>query len=637
MRIDVKKFLFIGVAEDKNAFFKKAQEAGVIDFIDIGKSIEQSTEVNDMAAAIKVLRGLPTLPQLDSNEFSQAASIVSQILQLKNQLGKLSEELRVTTLEIARVGIFGDFSTEDVRFIAKEGNRKIQFFFAKHGRANKEELPENLIYIASEHGLDYFVAINAVETQYPNFVEIRIEHPLGELKKRKSEIERSIHELEQQLKEYAQYNTLLHHALIYKLNAHNLLVAQSEVQTTLDNSLFVSAGWIPENKVASIQPLLEKMHVHAEEIAIEPTDAIPTYLENHGAHRIGEDLVHIYDTPSHKDKDPSLWVLISFAFFFSFIVGDGGYGLIFLIAALYFHYKFPDAKGSKRRFLNLFTILCVACIAWGLLTSSFFGISLSPDNPLKKYSLIEWMVEKKAAYHISHEDSTYTHWVTKYPGLKEVKDPAAFVRQAATTENGNTDYELISKFSDNIMLELALFVGCVHILLSMSRYLNRNWITLGWMLFIIGSYLYLPSYLEATSMTQYIAGIDVDSAAKNGMYLIIGGISLSMIIAIFKNKLLGLLEIMTAVQVFSDVLSYLRLYALGLAGSIVTATINDSAAGIPFIFAAILIFIGHGVNIMLSIMSGVIHGLRLNFLEWYHYSFEGDGKKFKPLQKLTIE
>jgi len=101
---------------------------------------------------------------------------------------------------------------------------------------------------------------------------------------------------------------------------------------------------------------------------------------------------------------------------------------------------------------------------------------------------------------------------------------------------------------------------------------------------------------------------------------------------VLKNKWLGLLEIMNSIQVFADILSYLRLYALGLAGAIVAATINEMAAKMPVVIAFVVILMAHGINMILGIMSGVIHGLRLNFLEWYHYSFEGGGKAFKPLR-----
>lgn len=92
------------------------------------------------------------------------------------------------------------------------------------------------------------------------------------------------------------------------------------------------------------------------------------------------------------------------------------------------------------------------------------------------------------------------------------------------------------------------------------------------------------------------------------------------------------METLNVIQVFSDVLSYLRLYALGMAGMIVAQTFNGLGERFGIVIGTIIILIGHTVNINLSIMSGVIHGLRLNFLEWYHYCFEGGGKLFNPLR-----
>ena len=74
--------------------------------------------------------------------------------------------------------------------------------------------------------------------------------------------------------------------------------------------LFAIEGWVPVNKVDRLKEIIGQLNIYEEEIAIEPTDVIPTYLENHGAARLGEDLVHVYDTPSHTDKDPSMWVLV---------------------------------------------------------------------------------------------------------------------------------------------------------------------------------------------------------------------------------------------------------------------------------------------------------------------------------------
>ncbi len=126
-------------------------------------------------------------------------------------------------------------------------------------------------------------------------------------------------------------------------------------------------------------------------------------------------------------------------------------------------------------------------------------------------------------------------------------------------------------------------------------------------------------------------------AGEVGLYLLIGGIIVATVIAIIQHKWLGLLEPAHAIQVFADVMSYLRLYALGLAGAIVAITINDMAHQLPIVVAVFLFIVAHIVNLLLSIMGATIHGLRLNFLEWYRHSFEGGGRLFSPLKLFKFE
>lgn len=638
MRIDVKKYLFIGMEEERQQFFKKAQELGIIHFIDIKlKSKEVPQAIANVTGAIKILRGLPTLEQVDVTDFALADGIAAKILQLESDIEKLQEAIRVTNLEISRVEVFGEYSQDDFHYIEKQAQRKFQFYFGKHEVVH-EDLPDEIIYVGSDHGLDYFIALNDQPKQYENLIEMHVDKHVGELKSQKLDAQKQLHEKEKRLRSFAKYRTFLHHALVNAMNKYQLKSTRESAQQAMDNTLFFIEGWVPVNKISSLFVLADKMNVYMEEVAVEPQDAVPTYLENQGFERIGEDVIEIYDTPSSKDRDPSLWVLISFAFFFAVIVGDAGYGTIFLAIAMYLRYKFSAIKGVKKRILNLFTLLAFACIAWGVLTNSFFGIPFAPDSPVRKISLIHWLVVKKTEYHMERHDSVYQTWVQKYPQLSEVTDPETFVAAASKAdESGAISYELINKFSDNIMLELALLIGVIHIVISMLRYLNRNWVNLGWIFFIIGGYLYFPSYLGGTSILNVLFDVDPAVVATEGYYLMIGGLLLAVVISLFKNKWLGLVEFMTSIQVFSDIMSYLRLYALGIAGAIMTATINESAAGLPLIFAVILMLVGHTINMALAVMGGIIHGLRLNFLEWYHYSFEGGGIRFKPLKKVHIE
>jgi len=138
-------------------------------------------------------------------------------------------------------------------------------------------------------------------------------------------------------------------------------------------------------------------------------------------------------------------------------------------------------------------------------------------------------------------------------------------------------------------------------------------------------------------MMHYILGFEREKIAQEGLYMIYSGFTLAIFLAVVKHRLLGLIEISNVIQIFADILSYLRLYALGLAGAIISGTVNDIAGSIVFMGGGVLLIFGHALNMVLSIVGGIIHGLRLNFIEWYHYSFEGGGKLFSPLQKMDVE
>jgi V/A-type H+/Na+-transporting ATPase subunit I len=640
MREDVKKFLFLGLEEDKKSFFEKAQKAGLIHFIDpyLNGKKEAPLDVQQLVAAIKVLRGLSPLEQeenyrgLDLNSVEVAKTILS--LHEKNL--QLTEELRVLNLETARIDVFGYFSLEDIAWIEKEGQCTVQFFSARPSLFEEEPEPEGLIFIAQENGLNYYLAINDQPVAYDRMFEMKIERSLADLKQRQRAVHVEQHQVEKNLRPYAKYNDFLHAALIELLNRHHLFDTQAYVQHIMEGSLFGVEGWVPANKVKELEELTEPLAIVTEEIAIEPTDEVPTYLENQGASRLGEDLVHIYDTPSSSDRDPSLWVLGAFALFFAIIIGDAGYGFLYLCLALFLRYKFPDLKGLKKRTLNLFTLLSVGCIVWGVLTTSFFGMKIDINNPVRQFSLVQWLATKKLTYHIEHQDEIYKGLVHDYPELTGNDDSRELIAYipSADAKKGTV---VLSRISDHIMFELALFIGIVHLITSLLRYCRRTPSNLGWVAFLIGAYLYFAAYLQAPTILNYVVGIDLIQGGVIGLELMLGGLGFAWIVSIIMHGWSGIFEIVNVIQVFADTLSYLRLYALGLAGAIVASTVNDIAAVLPTILAVFLIVLSHFINIILATMSGVIHGLRLNFLEWYHYSFEGGGKQFKPLKLLKME
>lgn len=633
MIIDVKKYLILGVKEDIDSFFSRAQQKGVIEFISpLGKrGVEVPLDIQHLMNAMRILRKLPVKkPYEGRGDLQDADDIAVKILDLKAEVERLSEEKRLLEVEIARVAPFGDFSLDDIDYIEREGKREIQFFCMKTEKAHVSDMSDEVIFIGTDYDLDYFIAINKEARSYPDMIEMRIDRPLGELQMHLGFVKESLHQLEAELKGYAGHIEFLHEALVEKLNDFNLHAAKKEISFPLENSLFAVEAWVPVNKTKVLYEVIDGMAVHCEQISIEEHDKVPTYMENKGVQRIGEDLVKIYDIPATTDRDPSGWVFWFFTLFFAMIVADGGYGLMYLGLCLYMKWKFPKMKASGRRFLKLATILSSACIIWGVLTSSFFGIEIHPKSWLGKVSVIEYLAVKKADYHIAHKDDVYQFWVSKYPNLSTEKSGAEFLEQV----DHKGKHVIDDAFIDNILLEFSLMIGVIHIAISLLRYLFRHWAGIGWVCFMVGAYLYFPLILKATSMVHFLGIVDKKTGAEIGLQLIYTGIAVALFLALVQKRLKGIGEVTTVVQVFADVLSYLRLYALGLAGAIMAETFNDIGVDVGLFLGVLVILLGHSVNIMLGIMAGMIHGLRLNFIEWYHYCFDGGGRLFRPLMRL---
>lgn len=637
MKKDVEKYLLLGPTSKRDSFFEKVQRLGIVEFI-TPKSLSQEkpVEITTYIEALHVLRRMVPKKEIATVDFDSAHVLAYHIVQVNEDLEKLREKKRILEKEIARIEPFGDFSVEKLKEIETRGGRKIQFFFAK-SEAGVNAQEEHLIHVASAYGLEYFISINKEKRSYPGLIEMTIERSLGDLQSELAFINGRIDENETALGALAHHKKLLKQGLIKEINKFHLSEAKEGVEFALNGEIFAICGWVPKNKVSLLQELVDAHDIHLEMIRQEEEDRPPTYLENKGVSKMGEDLINIYDVPSVNDRDPSLWVFFAFAAFFSVIVSDAGYGLLLLIISAYLFYKFRKKGGLARRLILLSMSLSVGCIVWGVLAFSFFGISISPENKWQKFSLTKWMAKEKASYILKEKGAVYDEWVHKYPNLADAQNGEQFLLGANKEEASVKSYPMYDEFAGNFMLELALFLGTVHIILSFLRYIDKNWAGIGWIIFIVGSYLYFPSLLKATSLIHYVFHVPYQEGAVLGKQLLFIGMGLACVLALIQKRLAGASEIMNVIQVFADVMSYLRLYALSLAGMVMASTFDNMGASAPIYVGPFIILAGHAINFTLALMGGLIHGLRLNFIEWYHYSFEGGGRKFNPLSLTRTE
>lgn len=631
MIIPVKKYLFLGSSEELNLFFNQAQQKGMIQFIPaLAKEIPKSREIQDLMDVLRILKHYPVEENVYPEGYSNS-EIVKSILDLQNTLIHAEERKLILQAEIFKMQPLGDFSFQELKEIETNSNKKFFFYFSKRGSVIKGD---DLILINTDHEFDFYMGFSSTEKKESELTLIEVTDSLGNLKKDLQLLKDEIKKTEIGLKNFAPFADYLRHVLIEKSNEHELIAAKEGVAHQLDGRLFVANAWIPENKTSDLVQLTLDLGVYFEEIRIEENDRVPTCMINQGLGKVGEDLVHIYDVPSHEDKDPSRWVLFAFALFFAMIISDAGYGMLYLLSGLFLHFKFKSAKGVFKRTIRLINIVACFSVFWGVMACSYFSIPIAPDSIFQKFSGISYLVKKKAAYHIQQKDDVFEKFVSQYPQADKVKDPLEFVMICKEVKGSQIDYPVQSEFTDNILLELSLMIGIIHISLSFLRNIKGAYAGIGWIISMIGGYLYFPIFLNSTSLLHFVGVISKPLAHIIGSQLLLGGFGLAVLLAIIQNKAKGLAEILTSIQVFADVLSYLRLYALGLAGMIMASTFNSIGQEIGFVTGALITIVGHIVNITLGIMGGVIHGLRLNFLEWYHYSFQGGGKLFSPLSLL---
>lgn len=633
MRVDLQKVLFIGPATQRESFLAALQKRGKVQFVGAAVSCPDllANEFHDVVQAVKILNQYE-VPQTPDVEVVEPRSFAQSILETHQKLLGCKVKLKEVREDLQLLAPFGQIPFDLIVSIEAETQLQFRLFMAPIKRDAAHHCPD-LICVGEDNLHQYFVALTKKEISHPVLEPVHFSEEGAKLPQMVASLQVKINDLENELRRQAHLVTSLKRSLIDSLNTSKRVRTGKASREVLDNRLFSLIGWVPTTDLQDILALTHLNDVFTDLLPTLPDETPPTYLENHRLPKIGEDLVNIYDTPSHTDKDPSTWVLVFFSLFFAMIIGDAGYGMIFLLTALFLRKKAKTESGGFKRFVTLIAILGATSVAWGLATNNFFAIKMSPDNPLKEYSPLTFLAERQAQYRLDLKDALYQ----KFVDLHDDVAPTS-VREFLYHVPSPEIEPFYTGIADSIMLELALLVGSLHIILSVCRYIRRNIANAGWIPCIVGGYMYFANFLHAPSLLYYLFGLDPQLSASIGLQMLAAGLLFTLTISVIKNGFADLfLVALGAVSVFADVLSYLRLYALGLSGGIVAGMINSLAGNFPFVISVILIVLSHAVNLSMSIVSGVIHGLRLNFLEWYHYSFDGGGKPFTPLNLETYE
>ena len=344
-------------------------------------------------------------------------------------------------------------------------------------------------------------------------------------------------------------------------------------------------GYIPEKKTAKVEKTLSK-YVCAYDISVpEDPDDVPILLSNNRFADPFESLIGLYSYPKYGTFDPTFILGIFYALFFGMMSADVGYGLVIVIGCL-LALKFMKPGIGMSRFLKMFAISGVSCIIMGVLFGGWFG-----DLP------------KQFAENILGINGFNGPWYL----LNPLEDPMTF-----------------------FVISLAL--GFIHLCVGMGIKMAE----------LIRNGKIFSAIFDIGSWYVVYAGIAVLALFKIPWVLVIG---LLMIVLTHgrdkKNPIMkffsGLLGLYDIVNFMSDILSYSRILALGLSSAVIASVFNILAtlggrSPISIILFPLVFILGHGLNLLLSLLSSFIHSSRLQYVEFFGKFYEDGGRAFSPVR-----
>ncbi len=611
------KVLFAGPLEIRSDFIVKLQEKGVVEPESYkGELFSKNGKEVDTSSADRILAIFKTLKKYRSEALETDLRKDGKILihEIIEQLPLIEDELRAAKeneLQLNKTKSIleplGDFDITDLNDIEKRGSVCLQFWETSLKNFEKASFDGVFPLIIKDDGKKiYLITVSKEKISLEGLSEIIVNDDIKSIDKKLEETKNEKENILKKIYSFVPYDRDIYDLYLKELNIVNYDNVISASIEPLDGKIFVVQGWCPDKELKSIYEMVKEMPVTVMEIEPEKNDRIPTFMKNKGPAAIGQELVEFYDTPSYTDWDPSSIVFFSFLLFFSMIMGDGGYGLLLFIIMIVVKLKVKNPKPSGKRIINMGMALTFGTFVYGIISGGFFG--LSPDN-----KIFGWLVKLQ------------------------------LFNGGCTNPDGS-----MNSTDLNNMMRAAIIIGIVHITLSLivksaKSILDEKdfleplrklaWIFAMWLFF----FYYGKPFMGISS--QLPIQLNAIYAAL-GIVAVISGIKAGSFNPV-KILLSAFLGVYDGVQFFSDVLSYIRIFALGLSGALIAQTFNSLAYGLIesgglFIVLGAFVFIaGHLLNIGLCLMSAVIHGLRLNVLEYYRWSFEGAGRAFKPFKNLV--
>ena len=529
-------------------------------------------------------------------DVDDALEKAAEVINVTEQMKFNTDKINSLSKEIERIEPLGDF---DPSVVAKltEYNLPVTIF-----SVNKSDsavfVENNCFKVAETKSRLFFACVGPINDAIADYDVFDMpENSLNELIEQRLDFEKKLAASEKKLHDLSSYADLLKQAASDVDKDLDFEIVRSGIN--VDEKLSYLNGYCPV-------PVIEKLKSEAASngwglMIDDPSeeDEVPTQLK---LGKVASLLTPVTDflgiLPGYREYDISFFFLCFFSVFTAMLIGDAGYGLLFLTVTVVGMISFAAKKKSIPQGFFLLLILSVSTIIYGAISGTWFA-------------------------------------------SKSIMEISFFQSMKLNAFNG-TDQQQIS-----LVMGISFFLGIVQLLIGVVQNFKKNFPKLssfaqiGWFAVLVAIY-----YLVLTLVVNR-AGLE--TYPKEMLYVLLGGVAIIFLFGgqeegknFFKgilNSLANFLQLfLDVVGTFSDIMSYVRLFAVGLASVKIAETFNQLGAGMSdgpiIIFGIIIVILGHSINIVLGLMAILVHAVRLNILEYSgKVGVEWSGFKYEPFKK----
>ena len=590
---------------DVKPFMEKLRELGMVDIT--LRDWDAPQQVRDLMAASERYRTVyqrlgsvkPGAAEAgqdnDATPFTTVHEAVEAYETAAERIAQLENMRAKATTELDELAMWGEFDPQEVRRLREQDGIALRFFEVATKQYDPQWEREYAIQVVSQTagGETYFVVAQPL-TENGTAEPVELGSAATELKAPEMTFAQKEAQIEDFLRQEQEQQAVIARAALSReriwadyLEMKNRVLFDEAVnagESYADGTVKIVEAWSVAANRDAVEAFLDREGVIYESDKATAGENPPIKLKNHFFARLFEPVGSLYMLPKYNELDMTPFFAPFFMLFFGMCFGDAGYGLLFILAIVLFWRKIPV---RFRDYAWLVLFLNIAAVFFGLLTGNMFGIELA-----------------------------------KVPALVRFKE--YFV-------------------SNDNMFNVAVGMGAAQVLFGqILRIFNRSkqngsflygLSTLGWVILMISGILVLLGVLPAGSLAFYIL-------------LGISGVLIFFLNSPHKNPFInvgaGLYSCYEmATGVVGDLVSYVRLFAIGLCGAIIAQVFNALSVGLSgdipvlsWIFMAAILAIGHGLNIFISALGAFVHPVRLTFVEFYkNAGFEGGGRRFTPFKR----